>query len=141
MQIHPFRAMPYIAASLPSPDDQIFGDIYNKFNSMEYRSLFVEKCVLVDFPGDWIADDDRKTDWSAYLLLNSTSSALVTSTVKSGVGAILSEHIANIASTSSKMDSSSHGTDNASNRSIPSRRVAPKVVLDRQYLHRYEFFH
>ena len=137
MQVHPYRAQPYIAASSPQIDDEMSEiDPFSRYHNMQFRSLYVEKCVLIDFPNEWIPDDERKTDWKNYILLNSSENALVTSTAQGGVAAMLSEIQLN-ARSKSAIDISTHGMSAPSApRGIPGRRSAAAAVLDRQYLHR-----
>jgi hypothetical protein len=80
LQVHPYRAQPYIPPALPdaqmkdlvrrvsSDAGSSFSEAASDFLDPKLRSLYLEKCVLFDRPQEWLRDDDRRTDWPAYLV-------------------------------------------------------------------------
>lgn len=80
LQVHPYRAQPYIPpalldaqmkelmSKLPNRSEALFSESISDFLDPKLRSLYLEKCVLFDRPQEWLRDDDRRTDWPAYLV-------------------------------------------------------------------------
>jgi hypothetical protein len=80
LQVHPYRAQPFIPPALPeaqmkalvrdlpAPSETLFSQAVSDFLDPKLRSLYLEKCVLFDRPHEWLRDDDRGTDWPAYLV-------------------------------------------------------------------------
>jgi hypothetical protein len=76
LQIHPFRAQPYIAPMFPQDDGSVESQQLALIN-LKIRSLHVEKTVLADCPNEWIRDEDRKTDWNNYGQFDSETESLI----------------------------------------------------------------
>lgn len=133
LQVHPFRAQPFIPVTLPSKElkDDPCLEKRMKQVSMKARALVVEKDVLIDHPASWIRDDDRKTDWNNYGQFDPETESLLSSP-KPIVAGVVGGNYAHL-QLEVNNDSSQLG---AANRIGPTPRRTLKRVLDRQYYHR-----
>ena len=136
LQIHPFRAQPYIPVTLPSGELHATPGLEGRMKevSLKVRSMFVEKDVLIDDPANWIRDDDRKTDWNNYGQFDQETESLLSSPKPILLGSAIGGFGADQAA-DAVVDNVSTSATGVTRVGAVTRRTL-KRVLDRQYYHR-----
>jgi hypothetical protein len=137
LQVHPFRAQPYIPVSLPQSDLEQCPGLGERLRdiSLSSRSMHVERVVLLDNPGVWIRDDDRKTDWNNYGQFDQDTDSLLSS--PKPLGNIVDELAASkLAANAAVAGGAGAGGGGGIGSLGGQARRTQKRALDRQYMHR-----
>lgn len=168
LQVHPFRAQPYIpvplwSAKLPELNSGHRESNLAALSALGYSSpvKFVEKFFFVDRPDRWIEDDSRATDWQALGLPSPEYSQDFVTRPSIGINSsslskAMRQDIAPFSFLSDSILRSNHKSASGNSRGIasgvsassehPSRAAAivnearkRRANLDRQYMHRMAY--